>query len=681
LFFYANVPLCEDNIKIRHFGFKSFCAFLKKEWFCMKNLKLSAFQMKKQWGPIIFRLLSVPVTALAIAIVYYFKIPNPMMILIIPVVLFTYLDGYISGSLSGFTAVAYAAYFFYIATADVVAGEKLMTIVLAVASIIIMVGKLKARDKSTIAILKQTQDELVKKKDYAEELSQAKSEFISSMSHEIRTPINAIIGMTTIGKKATDIEQKNHAINKIGDASSHLLGVINDVLDMAKIEANKLELANIEYNFERMLQKVLTVVGFRLDEKQQRLTVNVSDKIPHFLIGDDQRLAQVITNLLSNAVKFTPENGEIRFDAFFVSETGGNCELRIEVTDSGIGISADQIERLFSAFEQAESGTSRQYGGTGLGLAISKRIVELMGGRIWAESEPGKGSKFIFTFKAQRCDKSLRSMLTPGVNWEDVKILAVDALAETRTQMQTIFGRLGIRCDVAADGNEACRLVEERGGYNIFFIGWRIPGIDEIELTRKIKDSAANNPKVVMIITAMDWKQIKDEASRAGVNKYLLKPLLSPMVVDCVNECLGKPYNTKTNSSVRFGEFAGKKMLLAEDIEINREILIALLEDTGLIIDCAENGEEVLAKIEASPNKYDIVFMDMQLPVMDGLEASRRLRLLPENQRGRLPIIAMTANVFKDDIEKCLAAGMDDHLGKPIDIDKVMDVLRKYLKA
>jgi signal transduction histidine kinase/CheY-like chemotaxis protein len=646
----------------------------------MKKLKMYLRQNKIAWSPIIFRLLSVPITILAIAIVYYFKIPNPMMILIIPVVLFTYLDGYISGLLSGFTAVVYAAYFFYIATADVVAGEKLMTIVLAVSSIIIMVGKLKAKDKRTIAILKQTQDELVKKKDYAEELSQAKSEFLSSMSHEIRTPINAIIGMTTIGKKATNIEQKNHAINKIGDASSHLLGVINDVLDMAKIEANKLELAPIEYNFERMLQKVLTVASFRLDEKQQRFTVNVSSKIPHFLVGDDQRLAQVITNLLSNAVKFTPENGEIRLDASFVSEIDGNCELRIEITDNGIGISAEQKERLFSAFEQAKSETSRQYGGTGLGLAISKRIVELMGGRIWVESELGKGAKFIFTIKARRSGKSLRSMLAPGVNWKNVRILVVDDIAETRDQMQLIFEQLDIRCDVAADGHEACRFVEERGDYDIFFIGRHMLDMDGIKLTKKIKDSAANKPSVVIVGTAMDWEQIKDEAHRAGINKCLLKPLLSSMVIDCVNESLSIPDGINNDSAVSAAEFAGKRLLVVEDIEINREITIALLEDTGLTIDCAENGEEALIMIEEAPDKYDIVFMDMQMPVMDGLEASRRIRLLPERRHGRLPIIAMTANVFKDDIEKCLAAGMDGHLGKPLDIDKVMEVLRKYLR-
>ncbi|MCL2721576.1 MAG: ATP-binding protein [Treponema sp.] len=388
----------------------------------------------------------------------------------------------------------------------------------------------------------------------AEAANKAKSNFLANMSHEMRTPMNAIIGMTSIGKKSNEIEQKNYALNKIGDASSHLLGVINDVLDMAKIEANKLELSPIEYSFERMLQKALTVINFRVEEKQQRLTVNVDQNVPGFLIGDEQRLAQIITNLLSNAIKFTPEGGSICFDASLISETDGSCELGIKVTDNGIGISPEQKERLFFAFEQAEAGTSRQYGGTGLGLPISKRIIELMGGGIWVESEPGKGTQFSFTVKVQR------------------------------------------------SGRNSCS----------------IPASD-------INDSH--------VISA--------------------------------------------------GEFNGKKLLIAEDIEINREIFIALLEDTGLEIDCAENGEEAFKMIETAPDKYDIIFMDIQMPLMNGHEASRRIRAFEANrqsqeQQKRIPIIALTANVFKSDIEDCIAAGMDDHLGKPLEIDRVIEIIRKY---
>jgi len=306
-----------------------------------------------------------------------------------------------------------------------------------------------------------------------------------------------------------------------------------------------------------MLQKVLTVVNFRIEEKKQQLTVTIDKNIPHFLIGDEQRLIQVITNLLSNAVKFTPEKGEIRLEAFLTNETDVNCELRIEVTDSGIGISAEQKERLFSAFEQADTGISRQYGGTGLGLAISKRIIEMMNGNIWADSELGKGAKFIFTLTLQR---------------------------------------------------SALHIGKSSGS---------------------IPDSGNN-----------------DETG-------LIK-----------------------------SEFKGKNLLIAEDIEINREILIALLEDTELAIDCAENGEKALKMIETSPDKYDIIFMDIQMPVMNGYEATRKIREYEtqRNLRKQIPIIALTANVFKSDVEECLAAGMNDHLGKPLDIDRVLEMIRKYIQ-
>ena len=513
----------------------------------------------------------------------------------------------------------------------------------------------------------------------ANEASKAKSDFLANMSHEMRTPMNAVIGMTAIGKKAKDPEEKDYALNKIGDASSHLLGVINDILDMSKIEANKLELSPTEFNFDRMLQKVVTVVNFRVEEKKQALFVNVDEKIPRFIVGDEQRLAQVITNLLSNAVKFTPESGEIHLETALIGRTDEDCELRISVADSGIGISPEQQERLFQAFEQADSGTNRKYGGTGLGLVISKNIIELMGGRIWIESELGKGAKFIFTIKVSRGERNSGSLLAHSVKWETVRVLAVDDMPETREQFQNIFSQLNIKCDAASDGLEACRMIEERGGYDVYFIDWLMPNMDGIELTRQIKSRNNGRPSVVIMITAMDWEQIKDEATRAGVDKHLLKPLFTSTIIDCINECFGKDQVPAGDAEYIIGEFKGKRLLLAEDVEINREILISLLEDTGIIIDCAENGREALEMIETSAGKYDIVFMDVQMPIMDGYEATRAIRALPAMQGVKLPIIAMTANVFKSDIEESFAAGMDEHLRKPIDFERVLKVLRKYL--
>jgi PAS domain S-box-containing protein len=381
--------------------------------------------------------------------------------------------------------------------------------------------------------------------------SRAKSAFLSNMSHEMRTPLNAITGMTVIGRNAKDMERKNYALDKIGDASTHLLGVINDVLDMSKIEANMLKLSPIEFNFEKMLHRVIAVLNFRVDEKRQKFTVRLDDAIPRTIIADDQRLSQVITNLLSNAVKFTPEEGAITLDAAFMGEENDICTILVSVSDTGIGISEEQQKNLFTSFQQAESSTTRKYGGTGLGLAISKSIVEMMDGKIEIKSELGKGSVFTFTVRVKK-----------GASVKD-----------------------------SADAGEVTRKEE--------------PDVTDI--------------------------------------------------------------------------FADNRVLLVEDVEINREIVTALLEPTRLQIDCAENGAEAVRKFAAAPDKYDLIFMDVQMPEMDGHEATRRIRAMDISKAKTIPVIAMTANVFKEDIEKCEAAGMDGHIGKPLDFEEVLNKLRVYL--
>jgi CheY-like chemotaxis protein/two-component sensor histidine kinase len=493
------------------------------------------------------------------------------------------------------------------------------------------------------------------------------------MSHEMRTPLNAVIGMTAIGRRSADAERKNYALDKIEEASAHLLGVINDILDMSKIEAGKLDLSPVEFNLEHMLQKVITVISYRIGEKQQQFFVNIGGNVPRFVVGDDQRLAQIITNLLANATKFTPERGEIRLEVSLLGTENGINEIRVEVADSGIGITPEQQARLFRSFEQAESSISREFGGTGLGLAISKRLVEMMGGEIWVESEPGKGARFIFTAKVPNGAKNLRSLLKPGVEWESVRVLAVDVSGTQRQYFKETFDRLNVRCETAADGATARRLAEKHGGFDLYFIDLHTPGTDAAGLIGWIK--ARGKSSAAVLISSGEWESLQDTMRSCGADKGLVKPILSSALVDCMNECIGNPDETYDNTD----EFAGKTLLLAEDIEINREIVISLLEGTGLEIECAENGADALAMVEAGPDQYDIVFMDMQMPVMDGLEATRRIRALPAAWCGEIPIIAMTANVFKDDIEKCLAAGMNGHIGKPVSVDDMTGKLREYL--
>jgi len=416
-------------------------------------------------------------------------------------------------------------------------------------------------------------EQMTKHQAEVEASDRAKSVFLANMSHEIRTPMNAIIGMTTIGKSAAAIERKNYCFTKIEDASQHLLGVINDILDMSKIEANKFELASVKFNFEKMVQRAVDVINFRVYEKKQKLTVQIDSAIPQTLIADEQRLTQVIINLLGNAVKFTPENGSISLDASLLKEEENFCTVKVSVTDTGIGISEEHQKKLFKTFQQADSDTSRRFGGSGLGLVISRNIVEMMNGEIWVESELGKGS--VFTFTAQAKKYSLGNDNSSG---------------------------------------------------------------------EKTKDKAQQD------IT---------------------------------------------------GLYAGRRILLAEDVEINREIVQVLLEPTQLEIDFAENGKEAVRMYSESPEKYEMIFMDIQMPEMDGYEATKRIRVIEAERNAgagnsmefpketpkqllefpkRIPIIAMTANVFKEDVQKCLDAGMDSHVGKPFNLDDVLEKLSVFLK-
>jgi len=508
--------------------------------------------------------------------------------------------------------------------------------------------------------------------------SRHKSAFLANMSHEMRTPMNAIIGMTIIGKSAADNERKDYCFKKIEDASNHLLGVINDVLDMSKIEANKFELAPAEFVFEKMLQRVVNVVNFRIDEKLQKFTVHIDSAIPRTLIADDQRLAQVITNLLGNAIKFTPESGSIALETRFIEEKDGLCTIQISVCDSGIGIKPEHQQRLFASFEQAETSTTRKYGGTGLGLSISKNIVQMMGGNIWVKSDIGKGSVFTFSIKAKRGMGKDKNTLSHNINWENVRILVVDDDNDILMYFKEITNALGVYCDTARNGEEALGFAE-RCGYHIYFVDWRMPGMNGIELAHELKSRVSAN-SVVIMISAYEWSSIADEAKSNGVDFFVPKPLFPSSIADAINDSLGMgQISSDDGKKAILEKYIGRCLLLVEDVEINREIIITLLEPTGIQIDCAVNGAEAVRMFSGAPDKYDMIFMDVQMPEMDGYEATRRIRQLDTPNAKEIRIVAMTANVFQEDIEKCLDAGMDNHLSKPLDMEEVISMLNIYL--
>ena len=534
---------------------------------------------------------------------------------------------------------------------------------------------------SDITERRQLERELLEAKEQAERANRAKSDFLSRMSHEMRTPMNAVIGMTSIGKAAADIERKDYCLDKIDTASNHLLGVINDVLDMSKIEAGKFELSPSDFDFEKMLVKVSNVINYRMEEKKLDFAVMVDGEVPRAIVSDEQRLSQVIANLLSNAVKFTPDEGKITLQIGVEDLAGGLYTLRFEVRDNGIGITKEQQGRLFRSFEQADGGISRKFGGTGLGLAISKSIVEMMDGKIWVESEEGEGSRFIFTIHAPKGSSASVKLLRDGANWQNLSVLAVDDSPEVLEYFDSLSELLKLSCRTASGGEEAFALMERDGPFDIIFVDWRMPGMDGIELTRHIKQRYGKNTVVIMI-SAAEWAQVETDAKQAGVDRFIPKPLFASVIADCISECLGLGETAAAPDSEPGGEeriFAGRRILLAEDIEINREIVMALLEPTGLAIDCAENGREACEMFLAAPDAYDMIFMDIHMPEVDGYEATRTIRGAGSARAGEIPIIAMTANVFREDIEKCLAAGMNDHIGKPLDIDDVTAKLRQYL--
>ncbi|MDR0519174.1 MAG: response regulator [Clostridiales Family XIII bacterium] len=511
--------------------------------------------------------------------------------------------------------------------------------------------------------------------------TKAKSDFLANMSHEIRTPLNAVMGMASIGKNASDPERKDYCFGKINDASSHLLGVINDILDMSKIEADKLELSPIAFDFEKMLRHVVDVSTYRIDEKKLHFMVYIDGNIPQMLIGDDQRIAQVITNLLSNAVKFTPEGGSISLSAYMLAQEGRRCTVTVDVKDTGIGISAEQQQHLFTSFQQADNSISRNFGGTGLGLAISKRIVELMDGEISVESELGKGSTFSFTATLDSVTTIPRSRRLKDMGFRDIRVLFVDDDSDIREYFIDIADRLGISCDTADSAERAKELIQRNPPYDMYFVDWKMPGADGIDLSKWIRDK--NGSRAIIIMTsAFELSDVSEKAKAAGVDSFLAKPLFPSDIVDIINDSIGleKPQTGGGDSAEqRRDDFSGFRILVVEDVEINREIVTSLLEDTHVAIDSAENGAVALKMYKDNPDLYDLMLMDLQMPVMDGYTATREIRKSGLPHSKDIPIIAMTANVFREDIEESRSAGMNKHIGKPLDEEDLLAVLRRYL--
>jgi signal transduction histidine kinase/CheY-like chemotaxis protein len=529
-------------------------------------------------------------------------------------------------------------------------------------------------------LLQRSSEQMLLAKERAEESAKAKSAFLANMSHEIRTPMNAIIGMSELARASHDLERVQYCVDKVNLAATHLLGIINDILDMSKIDAGKLELSYTDFLLDEMVGNVVQLIQGKAEDKKQNFVVSVDKEVPAAIVSDQQRLAQVLLNLLSNAVKFTPEGGTVSLKIHALRCDSDNCLLEFNVTDTGVGIPPETMGRLFQSFEQADSSVSRRFGGTGLGLAISQSIVYMMGGEIAVESMAGKGTRFYFAIQVPVGRVGGKKKLDAAVDWSKVRILAVDDDQAVREYFDVIAKSNGINCTTAENAEAALAVLRDGQPYNVIFVDWLLPGMDGFELVEKIRAEHGEEIFVIMI-SAADWPDTRERASALKIGHFLNKPLLPSRLVDCLNECLADVGELRRDTGERDtdGLFAGKKVLLAEDIEINREIIVAMLEGTGAEISVAVNGEEALRLYEASPHSYDLIMMDIHMPVMDGYEATRRIRSLAVEEAATVPIIALTANAFKEDVDRCLAAGMNGHIAKPVNSGSLITTLKKYL--
>ena len=515
----------------------------------------------------------------------------------------------------------------------------------------------------------------------ANQANKAKTAFLSNMSHEIRTPMNAIIGLDRIALNDPGISDATREhLEKIGLSAQHLLNIINDILDMSRIESGRMIVKNEEFSFAKALAQVNTIISDQCREKGVDYECRVNGTVDDYYIGDEMKLRQVMINILGNAVNFTPPGGSVTFVVEETARFNGKSTLRFIISDTGIGMSQEFLPKLFDAFSQEDSSSTSRFGSTGLGMAITKNLIELMNGTIAVESEKQKGTTFTVTVTLIECDRKSIEEEDDIPQPHELCVLVIDDDPIACEHAQLVLGQVGVNCEKALSGAEGLQMAKVRHArrepYSLILVDWRMPDMDGVETTRQIR-AAVGTETPVIILTSYNWDEIEDEAKAAGVDTFVAKPLFAGKVLDEFREAFRK----KNAKLVReTADLRGRRVLLAEDVNVNAEIMMMVLSMREIQVDHAENGRIAVEKFEEhEEGYYDAVLMDMRMPEMDGLEATRRIRAMDRSDSKNIPIIALTANAFDEDVQRSMQAGLNAHLSKPVEPTILFETLEGLL--
>ena len=535
--------------------------------------------------------------------------------------------------------------------------------------------------KEMMQELAQQRESLSVALEEANQANKAKTAFLSNMSHEIRTPMNAIIGLDRIALNDPGIsETTREHLEKIGLSAQHLLSIINDILDMSRIESGRMTVKNEEFSFAKALAQVNTIISDQCREKGIEYECRVKGTVDDYYIGDEMKLQQVLINILGNAVKFTPSGGTVTLVVETIARFNKRSTLRFIISDTGIGMSREFLPKLFDAFSQEDSSSTSRFGSTGLGMAITRNIIELMNGTISVESEKQKGTTFTVTVTLAESDRKSIDEEKTDLQPHEMCVLVIDDDPIACEHAQLVLGQVGVECEKALSGAEGLRMVKVRHArrepYNLILVDWRMPDMDGMETTRQIR-AAVGTETPVIILTSYNWDEIEDEAKAAGVDTFVAKPLFAGTVLDEFREAF-KRKNPKLERET--ADLRSRRVLLAEDVTVNAEIMIMVLSMREMQVDHAENGRIAVEMFEEhEEGYYDAVLMDLRMPEMDGLEATRRIRAMNRRDAKSVPIIALTANAFDEDVQQSMQAGLNAHLSKPVEPDILFETLEELL--